>query len=112
MGLMHNINKMMSSEKFDWESPDWVFNELDALYGFAQDVCADEHNTKCEDYIDTSQNGLKTPWKSPYWMNPPYGKALSYWIDAAIRNLEKGSIGAILIPSRTDTKFQPNGHQI
>ena len=38
---------MFSSERDDWETPQALFDELDAEFHFTLDVCANESNSKC-----------------------------------------------------------------
>lgn len=71
-----------------WQTPDWLFKELDKEFNFDIDLCATSDNSKkldfCEDYLNnvvTAQNTYQTwdlyragfgrLYKSAF-MNPPY----------------------------------------
>ena len=38
-------------------------------------------------------------------MNPPYGREISYWVEKARSEAERGSLVVGLLPARTDTKW-------
>jgi len=65
---------MFSSEFFDWEAPDELFEELNKEFNFDIDVCATKENTKCKNFISPEQNMLESYWYKIAWMNPPYNK--------------------------------------
>ena len=61
---------------------------------------------KCEKYFTPEIDGLKQDWsKDICWMNPPYGRAISRWIEKAYNEGLKGATVVCLIPSRTDTRY-------
>jgi len=37
----------------NWETPDDIFNNLDRIFNFRVDLCADASNAKCPTYIDS-----------------------------------------------------------
>ena len=39
-------------ERDDWETPQWLFDILNAQYNFDFDCCADDKNTKCHAWGD------------------------------------------------------------
>ena len=68
-------NCMFSSNKQDWETPQWLFDELNQEFHFTLDVCANKKNHKCKKYFDESIDGLKQNWENEtIWCNPPYRK--------------------------------------
>lgn len=94
-----------SSEKHDWETPSTLFNQLNKEFNFTLDVCANESNAKCENYFSPETDGLSKKWSGTCWMNPPYGRRISKWIQKAHDESKKGCDVVCLIPSRTDTKY-------
>jgi len=62
-----------SSKTGEWETPQALFDELDARYVFTLDVCATKKNAKCQMYYNKKDDGLSKLWYGSCWMNPPYG---------------------------------------
>jgi phage N-6-adenine-methyltransferase len=106
-----------SSDKMDWETPQDLFDELDAEFGFVVDVCANEANAKCDAYYSEQGNALLMPDWAEYtgssddpslfvfWMNPPYGREIGKWMKKAYEESQKGATVVCLVPSRTDTAW-------
>lgn len=87
-----------------WETPQYLFDELNKEFNFNLDVCATKENAKCKNYYTTTQNGLLQEWFGSVWCNPPYGKEISKWIEKAYESSLRGTTVVMLLPSRTDTK--------
>ena len=98
-------NTMFSSKTEMWETPQELFDKLDAEYHFDCDVCAIPENTKCKKYYTPEIDGLSQKWRGNCWCNPPYGKAIGKWIEKAYDESTKGTRVVMLIPARTDTKW-------
>jgi len=94
-----------SSEKMDWGTPQFLYDQLDAEFGFNVDVCAHELNHKCYNYFTEDDDGLSLDWVGTCWMNPPYGREIGKWIKKAYEESLRGATVVCLIPSRTDTKY-------
>ena len=58
-----------------WETPQWLFEELDRQYNFDIDCCATKENSKCQAFSDNFET-IKTFLPRTCWMNPPFSKAL------------------------------------
>ena len=98
-------NAMYSSNSDEWETPQSVFDELDAVYHFDLDVCATVQNAKCSRFFDKAQDGLKKSWGgATVWCNPPYSKVAD-WVRKASEEQQNGTTTVMLVPSRTDTKW-------
>jgi phage N-6-adenine-methyltransferase len=93
---------LFSSERHDWETPDELFGQLDAEFGFDLDVCATAANTKCCHFFSPEMDGLKQSWRGICWMNPPYGSALPAWMAKAYVSSLEGATVVCLVPARTD----------
>ncbi len=93
----------------EWATPWKFFNQQAEKYGpFDLDVCADNHNAKCWDFISPEQDALRQPWRGVCWMNPPYGRDLGKWILKAWRETSlPGHARRVvcLLPARTDARW-------
>lgn len=98
---------MFSSKKDDWETPQWLFDDLDSEFHFTLDPCADESNHKCDKYFTKSEDGLSKCWKGEtVFCNPPYGRKIGEWVKKCyLHGMNGDGIAVMLIPSRTDTKW-------
>lgn len=103
-----NTELMFSSEDMTWETPQHIFDRLNEEFGFTLDVCATKETAKCKDYFSPEDNAFTKEWVGVCWMNPPYGKEISKWIEKAYDAGLKGETVVCLIPSRTDTKYWHN----
>ena len=61
-----------------WETPQWLFDELNDEFGFFMDLCANESNNKCSlgpgDYLK-----YDLAWvQYPCFMNPPHSAPLPF----------------------------------
>lgn len=93
---------MMSSATDLWSTPEWLFDELDLEFEFETDVCASPENAKCRKYFTAEDSGLEKEWVGACWMNPPYGREISKWVQKAADS--KATV-VCLLPSRTDTSW-------
>ena len=100
------VSEIMFSSKTDlWETPQFLFDELDKEFGFTLDVCANEDNKKCDNYYNKEDDALSKNWSGQCWMNPPYGKEIYKFVQKAYESSLVGSTVVCLLPSRTDTKW-------
>lgn len=90
-----------SSETVEWETPQFLYDELNAIYHFQLDVCANATNHKARRYFSKADDGLAQFWSKSNWMNPPYGREIYYWVKKAFDN----PLTVCLLPARTDTKW-------
>jgi len=104
-----SMNKgMYSSNTPEYETPDDLFERLDAIFDFDLDPCASDDNFKCPNYFTKEDDGLKKPWFGNVFVNPPYGQEIGKWVERsyyqAVTNPDVKTV-VMLIPSRTDTKY-------
>ena len=94
------------SKRQDWETPDSIFNPLDAEFGFTIDVCATEQNKKCSLRYTEKEDGLSQDWTQwiACWMNPPFGEQ-GKWVKKAYEEAQKGATVICLLPARTNTNW-------
>lgn len=95
-----------SSERDDWPTPKWLFESLDAEFGFTLDPCSSDANAKCPKHFTKEDDGLKQDWGTDaVFMNPPYGREIPKWMQKAWHSAQAGATVVCLIPSRTDTEW-------
>lgn len=98
---------LFSSAKDDWETPQYLFDQLDAEFHFTLDPCADDSNHKCVVYYTKEGNGLVQDWSgNSVYCNPLYGAKLTAdWIKKCAEESKKlDTLVVMLIPARTDTR--------
>ncbi len=98
---------LFSTGKNNWETPQELFDELNAEYHFTVDVCASAENAKCSRYFSPLDDGLAQDWGGETaWCNPPYSaKRQDAFVRKCFAESEKpGTTVVALLPARTDTK--------
>jgi phage N-6-adenine-methyltransferase len=97
----------VSGSNKEWATPQWLYDALDAEFGFTLDPCATSDNAKCSKYFTAEQDGLKQSWENEnVFVNPPYGKPIELWIGKAHEeSYYHNAIVVCLLPARTDTKW-------
>ena len=99
-----NTNVMFSSRSDLWETPQALFDELNAEFDFQLDACALPSNAKCARYFTPDIDGLKQTWRGRVWCNPPYGREIGKWV-AKAASAEESDVVVMLLPARTDTRW-------
>lgn len=94
------MNVHFMSERLDWQTPDAVYDKLDEEFKFDHDPCPANWDGKVD--------GLTSEWGQSNFVNPPYGRELTKWIEKGYNESRKGKTVVFLIPSRTDTKWWHN----
>src|SRR5438105_2207237 len=93
-----------SSATCEWATPQWLFEALDAEFGFTLDPCATAENAKCGKHFTKERDGLAQSWDNEtVFMNPPYGAVIAAWMRKAFESSQRGALVVCLIPARTDT---------
>lgn len=100
-----STNIHFSSERHDWETPQYIFDGLNAEFGFDLDVCATDTTAKCRRYFTKEFDALEQNWQGVCWMNPPYGRQIEKWMKKAFESAWSGSLVVCLVPARTDTHW-------
>lgn len=85
-----NTAIMFSSKSDLWETPQALFDELNAEFNFNVDVCAIPQNAKCERYYTPEADGLKQTWAGRVWCNPPYGRNINKWVEKGYNSAKIG----------------------
>lgn len=100
-----NTELMFSSKSDNWETPQYLYDELDSEFHFTLDPCADDQNHKCGMYFTKEQDGLKQEWTGVVFCNPPYGREVGRWVEKAYNSARGGCTVVLLISARTDTRY-------
>ena len=88
-----------------WSTPQDVFDELNQEFHFTLDVCASDHNAKCDRYFTEETDGLAQDWhKNICFMNPPFGN-MGAWLRKAYEASQSGATVVCLIKVDTSTKW-------
>lgn len=97
---------MVSSKSNEWETPQALFDELNAEFHFTLDPCATQDNAKCSRFYTQKENGLKQSWANEVvFMNPPYGGNTGRWIEKAWYESQNGATVVCLVVSATDRTY-------
>lgn len=95
-----------SSEQSSWRTPRQLFDQLNAEFGFTVDVCASDENALLGRYWTEADEALLRSWAGErVWMNPPYGRQISRWIEKAWTEAPDADLIVALVPARTDTAW-------
>lgn len=57
------IKAMTSTGKDDWETPAWLFKQLNAEFHFTLDPCCTHETAKCSKHYTPEENGLIQDWR-------------------------------------------------
>lgn len=94
------------SKSCEWETPQYLFDGLNAEFGFDLDVCANPSNAKCRKFFTKAEDGLGQTWEGTVWMNPPYGRTIERWMKKGFESALAGTALVVcLVPARTDTRW-------
>jgi len=103
---------MFSSKSSEYETPQWLFDQLNDEFYFTLDPCATKENAKCKKYYTITDNGLVKDWGGEIvFVNPPYGREIGKWVKKAweefysIHPFGFPPTIVMLLPARTDTKW-------
>ena len=95
-----------SSDRDTWETPQELFDALDAEFGFSLDPCCQHETAKCAKHYTPAEDGLAQDWSGDVvFMNPPYGREIGKWMQKAFTESKRGAVVVCLVPSRTDTAW-------
>jgi phage N-6-adenine-methyltransferase len=94
------------SQTDEWPTPQWLFNSLNAEFGFTLDPCATPANAKGRKFFAKAEDGLSRDWSHDVvFMNPPYGRVIGRWMRKAYESSRTGATVVCLLPARTDTDW-------
>ena len=117
---------LFSSESGEWETPQSLFDKLHVEFDFNFDPAALPGQYTAERIREAggfacyppdvpyyrvpfgwARDGLAQDWHGRVFLNPPYGRGISAWIEKAVQEVEKGNVEFVvaLLPARTDTRW-------
>lgn len=102
---------LYSSASVEWETPQDLFDRLNAKYHFTLDVCATPENAKCKMFFTKEDDGLARKWTGErVWCNPPYGRGVDQWVQRCGFAKQHApdwapEFAVMLLPARTDTRW-------
>jgi phage N-6-adenine-methyltransferase len=99
-------DKLFSSKKHDWETPQALFDALDEEFGFELDAAASPDNAKCKHFFTEDEDALTQDWSAydAVWCNPPYGRGIGDWMIKCAREGLATTVVALVF-ARTDTRW-------
>lgn len=90
-----------------WETPDDLYNKLDAEFHFEFNLCASEVNHRAQYWTDNIQQfvcGMSINNFNSYYMNPPYSRRnINHCMEWMVRLAER-----VDVPIVTLTRFDPS----
>ncbi len=108
-----------TSNRDDWETPRWLFDQIDAVWHFDLDPASNGRNQLCKEHFTAEDDGLSRSWGGHrVFLNPPYGRSIGDWVrKAADESKKPDTIVVCLIPARTDTRWwwdhvEPNAAEV
>lgn len=107
---MKGQQQLFSTGKDNYGTPQWLFNDYNAVYHFGLDAAADAQNHKCPVWFGPDgllEDALTANWCGfgNVWCNPPYSIVGKFVEKAWKERILNNATTAMLIPSRTDTKW-------
>lgn len=100
-----------SSESPEHYTPAGIIEAAVACMGAIDlDPCSNSHetpNVPATNHYTVADDGLAKPWHGRVYMNPPYGREISAWVDKLVSEYDRGNVTAAiaLVPARTDTQW-------
>lgn len=101
---------MKTAASVEWNTPTVLKDKLIQEFGtFDLDPATNDLNPMdAISYFTMKEDGLIQPWNgNTVYVNPPYGRVISKWIDKALKEFEAGRCKKVvmLLPSRTCTRW-------
>lgn len=103
------VHEASTSNSVDWYTPAWVFDALDVQFDL--DPCSpglERTHVPAKHAYTIDDDGLAQPWFGDVWLNPPYGRGISDWLEKSAEHASKGGTVIALVPNRTDTSWFQN----
>lgn len=57
---------LFSSNSNEWATPQTLYDDLNAEFGFTLDPCSTDENAKCPKHYTKAENGLAQDWGGAY----------------------------------------------
>jgi len=104
-------NVHFASQSNEWLTPSKIIERVIAIMGFINlDPCSNSKTTPsvpAHNHFTIETDGLSLPWYGRVYMNPPYGREISQWVEKLCSEYEHGKVSEAiaLVPARTDTRW-------
>lgn len=102
----------MTSKRTDWNTPQAIADLVEKFFEGPVDVdpCSNPNSlikAKNSFSVETNTDGLAPTnnWGYTFFLNPPFGRQITPWIDRALAHAYTGAKGIVLVPARVDTKW-------
>lgn len=81
------------------KTPSGFYAQINEEFNFNFDPCPLNKNPETD--------GLTIKWGERCYINPPYGKAIRFWLEKGLKEIESGDtkIAVFLLPAYTDVKW-------
>jgi phage N-6-adenine-methyltransferase len=102
---------LMTSNSFEWYTPAAIIERVRSVLGAVElDPCTHPDANavvQAQEFYTRDDDGLSKPWHGAVFMNPPYGDAISKWVEKLAVEFAAGRVtkAVALIPARTDTAW-------
>ncbi len=102
---------MYSSDSAEWYTPPAIIARVVAVFGTIDcDPCSnskEQPNIPAEVTYTKEDDGLSKGWNGRVYMNPPYGRAVSDWVDKLLSEISAGRVteAIVLVAARVDTRW-------
>jgi phage N-6-adenine-methyltransferase len=105
-GIGRNLFALVSTGNPEHATPQWLVDELDAIFQFTIDLASTPTNAKFKRFYTKRDNSLMQDWsKEIGFLNPPYGRGLPKWLMKGEEAGRAGATIACVLPARTDSKW-------
>lgn len=99
---------LFSTGNAEWTTPRWLFDRLDAEFGFTLDAAASAENALCPAYLTEADDALQQAWTGVCFCNPPYGHGVGRWVRHGWEQVYEDRVADVvvfLVASRTGTQW-------
>lgn len=114
--VRHKMKTLHSSNRHDWQTPDWILDRVNLIAPIALDPCTTiENPTRAWNLYTKETDGLAQEWTATtlqfdglVYVNPPYGRELAKWSTKIIAEAKIGAPIIALVPARPDAAWFRN----
>lgn len=107
------VNKQLATSdghtnKDLWETPDYIYNQLNAEFGFTLDPCCTQDTAKCGKFFIPDDDGLMQDWAGHVaFVNPPYSRGnIDKWVKKCYEeSLKPRTLVVALLPVSTSSAW-------
>jgi DNA N-6-adenine-methyltransferase (Dam)/Protein of unknown function (DUF3102) len=105
----HVLRVMTSSASPEWFTPPHIVDLVEATLGEIDlDPCwAADSPVRAGTTYTAADAGLAQPWAGRVYLNPPYGREISAWVERLVAEYEAGTVAEAiaLVPARVETEW-------